>query len=217
MLKENFMVGPFEVRPRSGDRADILYGLRTLARNVDHDGGTRHDVVESLGDCFARLRNELRSKTELHSINLMRNGERVSGFVCEDSIVDGMTPGLIDDRAEFWLQSANRLYSMPVTIDEYAMRRQLHSAAPLCWVKNLLPMDVITDDPEQWRAPTSWEIRHIVGEGSFTGISGATAAAMVGMTAQNFRKYTAADGARTRQNISFSAWHLLLKKLGIKK
>ena len=217
MLKENFMAGPFEVRPRSGDRADILYGLKTLARNVDHDGGTRHDVIESLSDCVARLRNELRSKTELHSINLMRNGERVAGFVCEDSIVDGMTPGLIDDRAEFWLQSANRLYSMPVTIDEYAMRRQLHSAAPLCWVKNLLPMAVITDDPEQWRAPTSWEIRHIVGEGSFTGISGATAAEMVGMTAQNFRKYTAADGASTRQNISFSAWHLLLKKLGLKK
>lgn len=217
MLKENFMVGPFEVRPRSGDRADVIYGLKTLASNIDTSGGTRHEVAESLGDCFARLRNELRCKTDLHTINLMQNGERIGGFVCEDSIVDGMTPGLIDDRAEFWLQSANRLHSMPVTIDEYAMRRQMHSAAPLCWVKNLLPMDVITDDPDQWRAPTSWEIRHIVGEGSFTGISGAKAAALVGMTPQNFRKYTAADGASTRQNISFAAWHLLLKKLGVKK
>lgn len=215
MLKENFMVGPFEVRPKSGDRADVIYGLKTLATNIDHDGGTRHEVAESLSDCFARLRNELRSKTELYSINLMQNGERVAGFVCEEPVVDNMTAGLIDDRAEFWLQSANRLYSMPVTIDEYAMLRQMHSASSLCWVKNLLPTDVITDDPEQWRAPTSWEIRHIVGEGSFTGISGARAAVLVGMTAQNFRKYTATDGARTRQNISFAAWHLLLKKLDV--
>lgn len=217
MIKENFMVGPFEVRPRSGGKVDIGYGLKTLASNIDTIGGTRHEIAESLGDCFARLRNELRRKTELHAINLMQNGERIAGFVCEDSIVDGMTPGLIDARSEFWLQSANRLYSMPVTIDEYAALRKMHSAAPLCWVKNLLPLDVIADDPDQWRAPTSWEIRHIVGEGSFTSISGAKAAALVGMTAQNFRKYTAADGASTRQSISFAAWHLLLKKLGVKK
>lgn len=217
MMKENFMVGPFEVRPRSSGKVDVGYGTKTLASGIDADGKTRHEVAESLGDCFARLRNELRCKTELHTINLMQNGERIAGFICEDSIIDGMTPGLIDDRAEFWLQSANRLHSMPVTIDEYAMRRQTHSAAPLCWVKNLLPAEVTSDDPEQWRAPSSWEIRHIVGEGSFTGISGAKAAALVGMTAQNFRKYTAADGASTRQSISFAAWHLLLKKLGVKK
>jgi hypothetical protein len=217
MLKENFMVGPFEVRPRSGGKADISYGLKTLAINIDVEGNTRHEVAESLGDCFARLRNDLRSKTELHTINLLQNGERIAGFVCESSIVDGMTAGLIDDRAEFWLQSENRLYSMPVSIDEYAIARSMNSAAPLCWVKNLLPGEVVTEDPELWRAPTSWELRHIVCEGSFTGISGAKAAGLVGMTAQNFRKYTAADGARTRQNISFSAWHLLLKKLGVKK
>lgn len=217
MLKENFMVGPFEVRPRSSGKVDIGYGTKTLASGIDADGKTRHEIAESLGDCFARLRNDLRGKTELHMINLMQNGERIGCFVCENSIVDGMTTGLIDDRSEFWLQSDNRLHSMPVTIDEYAMLRQMYSAAPLCWVKNLLPIYVITDDPELWRAPSSWEIRHIVGEGSFTGISGAKAAALVGMTAQNFRKYTAGDGASTRQSISFAAWHLLLKKLGVRK
>ncbi|WP_234085248.1 hypothetical protein [Azonexus sp. R2A61] len=215
MLKENFMVGPFEVRPRSGGRVDISYGLKTLASNIDTTGITRHEVADSLGDCFAQLRDELRAKTELHPINLMQSGNRIAGFVCESSIVEGMTAGLIDDRAEFWLQSDNRLYSMPVSIDGYASIRSTSSAAPLCWVRNLLPVDVVTTDPEQWRAPSSWEIRHVVGEGSFTGISGAKAAALVGMTPQNFRKYTATDGASTRQNISFAAWHLLLKKLGV--
>jgi len=217
MLKENFMVGPFEVRPKSSERADIDYGKKTLAQNIDTLGATRHEVAESLSDCFFRLRNELRARTPLHTINLMQNGERVASFISEDSIVTGMTPGLIDDRANFWLQSVDRLYSMPVSIDEYATLRAQNAAVRLGWVANLLPAEVMTDDIEQWRAPTSWEIRHVVGEGSFSGTSGAKAAALVGMTAQNFRKYTAADGASTRQNISFSAWHLLLQKLGVKR
>ena len=68
-----------------------------------------------------------------------------------------------------------------------------------------------------WRAPTSWELRHVVGEGSFTGWTGAQAAAMVGVTPQNFRKYTARDGASTRQGMSFAMWHLLLHKLGVQR
>ena len=215
MLKENFMVGPFEVRPTSGERVDIGYGDATLASNIDTLGATRHEVTESLADCFARLRRELRERTPLHSINLVRDGERLAGFLCESSIVSGMTPGLTDDRAEFWLQSADRLYSMPASIDEYATLRTHNAAARLCWVAALLPEQVMTEDPEQWCAPTSWGIRHVIGEGSFTGVSGAKAADLLGMTAQNFRKYTAADGASTRQSISYAAWHLLLKKLGV--
>ncbi|MBH2008100.1 MAG: hypothetical protein I8H71_00465 [Xanthomonadaceae bacterium] len=59
-------------------------------------------------------------------------------------------------------------------------------------------------------------MRYIVGEGSFTRVSGAKAAALVGVTPQNFRKYTAGDSAKNRQSISFSMWHLLLAKLQIK-
>lgn len=219
MLKEKFMVGPFEVRPKSGERVDIGYGSATLARNIGITGSTRHEVIESLDDCFTRLRDELRAKSELHKINLVREStrQRIAGFLCDSSIIPGMTPGLIDDRAEFWLQSADRLYSMPVSIDDYAKLRAALAAAPLGWIAALLPDDVMTTTPEQWRAPTSWEIRHVVGEGSFTRISGAKAAALVGMTPQNFRKYTAADGSSTRQSISYAAWHLLLQKLGVSR
>lgn len=215
MLKEKFMVGPFEVQPKSGERVDIRYGLQTLARNISVSGATRREVEDSLRDCLARLWTELRNKAPRHTINLVRDGERLAGFVCADSIVSGMTAGLTDDRAEFWLQSADRLFSMPVSIDEYASIRARNAIPVLGWVADLLPIEVMTNDPEQWRAPSSWEIRHVVGERSFSGVSGARAAALIGMTPQNFRKYTATDGASTRQTISYGAWHLLLKKLGV--
>lgn len=73
----------------------------------------------------------------------------------------------------------------------------------------------MAQDAGEWRAPTSWELRHVVGEGSFTGVTGAQAAALVGVTPQNFRKYTARDGASTRQGMSYAMWHLLLHKLGV--
>nr|7DTR_A Chain A, AcrIF24 [Pseudomonas aeruginosa] len=91
------------------------------------------------------------------------------------------------------------------------------SAPPLAWITGLLPGEVLTHDAEEWRPPTSWELRHVVGEGSFTGVSGAAAAALLGMSATNFRKYTAGDSAANRQKISFAAWHYLLDRLGVKR
>jgi len=89
---------------------------------------------------------------------------------------------------------------------------------PLAWVQALLPGDVLTEDKAHWRAPTAWEIRHVVGEGSFSGITVAKAAELVGVLPPGFRKYLAADGTKNRQSISYyAAWHLLLHKLGVKR
>ncbi len=75
--------------------------------------------------------------------------------------------------------------------------------------------EVMTDDPEQWRAPTAAEIRIVVGKGSETGLTGAQAARIVGVLPQNFRKYTATDDASLRQKMSFAMWHLLLHRVGV--
>ena len=104
---------------------------------------------------------------------------------------------------------------MPVTLHKWAQLTQHHRALENGWIANLLPDVVITNNPDDWRAPTSFEVRHVVGEGSFTGLSGAKAASLVGMTPANFRKYTAQDSAKNRQNISFAAWHLLLIRTGV--
>ncbi len=217
MLKENFMVGPFEISPGRPYTYDIYYGPRLLAHNIDADGETRQAVIESLGDCLARLRGELRDRSEVYYIDLVTgDGEKTgAGFWCEALAVPGMQGAIPDDRFPYWLRSQDRVWAMPVSLAEFSAIAERHRAPPLTWIANLLPDAVLTDDPEQWRAPTAFELRHVVGEGSFTGISGAKAAALVGISPQNFRKYLAAYTAKNRQSISFSAWHLLLQRLGV--
>ena len=146
--------------------------------------------------------------------------------------IPGLTAGLIDDRYETW--AITSFGNMPMNASEFERLAAAHAvsnealdkldAAELrllseparSWIAGMLPAEVMTSDPNAWRAPTSWEIRHVVGEGSFTGLSGAKAAELVGVTPQNFRKYTAQDGAKTRQNMSYAMWHLLLHRLGVK-
>lgn len=142
--------------------------------------------------------------------------------------ISGLARGLIDDRYATW--AVSDLGVTPMAADEFVRLQEAHAAIaealaapredvgpsmPSAWVAGLLPDEVLAQDPGEWRAPTSWELRHVVGEGSFTGVTGAQAAAMVGVTPQNFRKYTARDGASTRQGMSFAMWHLLLHKLGV--
>lgn len=101
---------------------------------------------------------------------------------------------------------------------EEAAARSAAAAIPRrAWIAKLLPGAVLTHAPEAWRSPSSWEIRHVVGEGSLTGISGATAARLVGVTPQNWRKYTASEDAKHRQRIGFAMWHTLLHALDIQR
>ena len=78
-----------------------------------------------------------------------------------------------------------------------------------------LPPEVLTDDPALWRAPTSQEIRIIVGKRSLTGKSATEAARLVGVTPQNFRRYNAMPGAKHVSEMSYSMWHLLLLRLNV--
>lgn len=78
-----------------------------------------------------------------------------------------------------------------------------------------LPYEVLSRSPSVWRAPTNHEIRQLIGKDSFSGITIAEAAQLVGVTPQNFRKYLARDGASTRQKMSYAMWHLLLHRLNI--
>lgn len=81
------------------------------------------------------------------------------------------------------------------------------------YIADLLPPEVLTDDPSAWRPPTAAEIRIVIGKDSETGLSGADAARLVGVFPQSFRKYTAVDGASA---MSFAVWHLLLHRIGVK-
>lgn len=95
--------------------------------------------------------------------------------------------------------------------------RALHKNENLVngWIAGMLPAEVLSADPNQWRAPNHHEMAHIVGLGSFTGITGEKAAELTGVCSQNVRKFTAREGANTRQRISYAAWHLLLIRLRV--
>ena len=92
------------------------------------------------------------------------------------------------------------------------MRASLRAAE----IAELLPAEVLTEDPSAWCAPTAAEIRIVIGKDSKTGLSGAAAANLVGILPQNFRKYTSSDDAASRQKMSFAMWHLLLHRTGVK-
>lgn len=220
-----FSHGPFSFAPGRAVRVngvqsrrwEMQYGSDFVAEHALPESADRSSIIVAFASDRASFIAGAMGRHAPGRISLIdyESGEEVGHFFSDDNC--GLTPGLIDDRSRYWLRSADRLYSLDVTLTQYAQVAAEHSAPPLSWVAGLLPDDVLTRDAANWRAPTSWELRHVVGEGSFTGVAGAAAAALVGVTPQNFRKYTARDDAATRQNISFAMWHLLLHKLGVRR
>lgn len=220
---QDFQSGAFEYR--AGQRAklasqphiewSLCYAGKLLAAHFVSAVATRGEVQEAFSDDVAEFKAHARKEYAPDRFELIdyETGDAVAAFFARS--VPEMTPGLIDDRARYWVRSADRLRSRPVTLSGFGVLAAAHQAPALAWVQGLLPDEVLTLDAAEWRAPTAWEIRHVVGEGSFSGITGAQAAALVGVLPQNFRKYTAADGAASRQNMSFAMWHLLLHRLGV--
>ena len=222
---QDFQSGPFEYR--AGQRTklagqpsiewSLCYAGKTLAERFVSAVATRSAVQEAFSDDVAEFTARARKEYAPDRFELIdfETGDAVAVFFAHS--VPDMTPGLIDDRSRYWVRSGDRLRSRPVTLSGFGALTAAHQAPALSWAAGLLPEDVLTLDAADWRAPTAWEIRHVVGEGSFTGVTGAKAAALAGVLPQNFRKYTAADGAASRQNMSFAMWHLLLHRLGVQQ
>lgn len=209
---------------------------------ADARGITQHELQQLFGDeraAFIRAHQPKPARTPSPladgvRVRLVRSTETTGvhgaklGEFLALAPIDGLQKCLIDDRFETWIVSD--LGSAPMGAEEFGRLQTAHEAIaralldcaktadcgpPRAWITALLSSDVLAREPSWWRPPTSWELRHVVGEGSFTGVSGAHAAALVGVTPQNFRKYTARDGASTRQAMGFAMWHLLLHKLGV--
>ena len=220
---QDFKFGAFEYRAgkytklagQLGIEWSLRYSRKTLAAHFVPAAATRGEVQCAFSDDVAEFKARARKDYAPDRFELVdfETGDAVAEFFAHN--VPDMSPGLIDDRSRYWLRSANRLRSRPVTLSDFGALTAAHQAPSLAWAAGLLPEDVLTFDAAEWRAPTAWEIRHVVGEGSFTGVTGAQAAALVGVLPQNFRKYTAADGASSRQKMSFAMWHLLLHRLGV--
>lgn len=213
-----FVFAPGGIKTINGQphrRWALSYGAKELAERYAPAAATQDQVREIFSDDIVIFTRSARERGTPDPVILIdqETGDPAASF--RTLGVPDMTPGLIDDRSKYWLRSLNRLYSRPVTLPEFTALAAKYTAPENAWMTVLLPESALSKSAEEWRAPTSWELRHIVGEGSFTHISGAKAAALVGVSPQNFRKYTASDNAKNRQSISFSMWHLLLYKLGV--
>ena len=217
MLKESFMTGPFEIQPAAGGYR-IAYGQQLKSGIIRSAGATRQAVLSDLDDELRSMRWNLRNRTEICTVELLdyRTQTALHSFEIEGRAFGEMQGAIPDDSSYLWavVQASKRAQRIP-NLQAWFTLVQQHEAPTNGWIANLLPDAVLHTDPAQWRAPTAWELRHVVGEGSFTGISGAKAAALVGITPANFRKYTASDTAHNRQPISYAAWHLLLQRLHI--
>lgn len=233
-----------QVNGRQTVEWEMRYGTKFIAARRLPENLCRPDIADAFGAAYAAFVRDAQPTPAAvedplgagYAVRLVsstdsvgQHGGVIDSFLCLAPIA-GMSAGMIDDRYPTWIVSDIGAVE-PMGEEEFMRLKAAHEAIkdallaghkpaprkPNAWISSLLPGDVLTQDPEHWRAPTAWEIRHIVGEGSFTSITGAAAAALVGVTPQNFRKYTAQDGARTRQNMSFAMWHLLLHRLGVQE
>lgn len=222
-----FSSGPFTFEPAArglklnGEACrhwSLRYGSRELAMHTLPDTLTQDGIRQEFAEDVSAFRRKAEIKHRPDVLELIEEAtDKVLARIPIGSWwPEGFSGCIPDDRFPYWLMTQAKPRSgMPVTLQEFAKIVEDFAEPANAWIAGLLPSDVLTMAPSEWRAPSSWEIRHVVGDGSFTGVSGAKAATLVGVTPQNFRKYTAADGAKTRQAISFAMWHLLLHKLGV--
>lgn len=220
---EAFQIGPFDYTPGRPRRVNgqqqtewaLSYGSKPIG--MAWVAGDSAQVVDALSAQRVDFTARLQQDHEPDRLILRRwDDAALLDATLLESWPEKLAGCVPDDSSEFWAEVKGSRHRMPVTLAQWAHLKEHHGAPHRSWIARLLPDELLSSDPTVWRTPTSWEIRHVVGEGSFTGLSGAQASRLVGVTPQNFRKYTARDSASTRQNMSFAMWHLLLHKLGVR-
>lgn len=84
------------------------------------------------------------------------------------------------------------------------------------WIADLLPASTLTENSAAWTPPSASLIGLIAGKHSLTGVSNAEAARILGVTPQNFRRFTSVKDGVSNQTMSFAAWHYLLTRLSVR-
>jgi hypothetical protein len=225
---QEFNFGPFVLTPEVAYRVNGLQRQRWDAwfagkfigsGFVDGNTPTRADVIEACSMTVSDFKSNSRREYEPRYVVLrhFQTGVVVARALTINGVFPDMRSVIADDRWEYWAEATDSHLKCPMTLQEWSDAVAKHSVHPNSWITGLLPDDVLTTDADNWRAPTDMEIRCVVGEHSFTGITGAAAAELCGVAPQNFRKYTAAAGSASHQKISFAMWHLLLQRTGVQK
>lgn len=228
---QKFNYGAFNIEQTSPSTYDLLYGSTVIAsQNFPSAKIKRWEIAQAFERPITAFINGKRAvgsmgnpfKVEL--VDLRHNNVVLDSFDSYLPIPD-MT-GAIHDNSEHDLWATSPLGDKPITQEGFewlkkeqatisAQVKAMRQGMPKAWICAMLPHNSLTLNHELWVPPSPWHIRHVVGEGSFTGVTGIRAAAISGISAQHFRKFMAQPTSINCQAIPFAAWHLLLQRLGV--
>jgi hypothetical protein len=229
--------GPFDFKsslPRDlngfpGRRWTMLYGDQEVCERdiagVEITQGTLMDAFSEALETFVQKAQHRYGPTRIELIDA-KGGGPMAAFTCfETSRLGLVRPdmNLANKKLQLRCTKSNSVRNVH-DFHEYMKIVAEHAATEQeeknGWIAGMLHPSVLTHDQWDWRAPTSWEIRHVAARGAlvdYINMSGPKAAELVGVTAQNFRKYTAHEDAESHQKMSFAMWHLLLHRLGVQR
>jgi hypothetical protein len=160
---------------------------------------------------------QLKVAVPLHFFQIIsRKGQGMAGFWTDrqDLSIEGYLQGY--EGLSYRLSQNGKVLATRITFDAFVDMAIAHRCPPYYYVRQLLSSEILTENADKWRHPTNFELRHIVGSSSLTGVTNEFAANLIGISANNFRKYIASEKAANKAKMSFASWHLLLVRLKIR-
>ncbi|MCR8998618.1 hypothetical protein [Rahnella perminowiae] len=151
-------------------RANIEYGNVTVGFITFASNSTCRALVQSelFQDIIHQFTRPYKTpETHIHELVVSTTGNAIASFNSTDYVLDGMTSTLINDDSRYWMRTGDGLHSVAVTLNGYAVLYAKYATAMRpkhAWIRGLLPAEVLTQMASEWRAPTEWELRHVVGK-----------------------------------------------------
>ena len=221
---EVFQYGAFYFKPECEISQDgqvliewsLNYGEKPLGTKLTHVGTPQKEIINGFSDLISAF--VLLKKQNLLTQSVYFYDKETDCFM--DSFktmeIDDMTHA-IDDKSQYWLCNREKSKALPLdSIRSYIHTRIRYEATASSWIAQMLPKDTLAFNAKEWKAPTGWHFRHIVGEGSFTGRTIKNAADAIGVATRKIIKYSQSNGDKD-QSIGFAEWHMLLYKFKLKR
>ncbi|WP_322052323.1 hypothetical protein [Paraburkholderia bannensis] len=221
---QDFQHGPFRYQAddagATGNRHRVQWsvsyaGMILEQRSVSADF-EREDIVDIFKGTIERFITHARGQFQPVTITLERWNTRNQPIarVPVLHVPAGMNIAVPNRHSEYWVRLAGTHRCAPMSPENFLSFVREATPAPHAWITQFLRADLLTCDAQAWRAPTAWEVLHVIGKGSWTATSTAQAANMLGLAVRTVSNYVT-SGDRF-QTIQFSAWHTLLHLLGVK-
>ncbi|MEA9392154.1 hypothetical protein SJI19_16645 [Acerihabitans sp. TG2] len=215
MERKNFTVGLFDFYPTDGheNTAEAFYcGRYVTTVNLTQPDRIRDDEYCALRECFISQVKSVLVRSQYQLID--SNANLLAHFAAHRFVSSDMN--LTDEsRPESYNLLVDGQLIGPISIQAFARLDALFREQNNGFITSLLPSDTLTRNADKWRSPTRFEIMHVSGMHSLTGITHDNAANIAGITPSSYRKYVASETAKNRATISFATWHFLLIRLGI--